>query len=62
MSLRSKGSSEFTLSDVGKITGEVYSPPFATSDDMFWQLKFVPVSKIDSSIRYLYSLSVSISI
>ncbi|KAG9300396.1 hypothetical protein G9A89_010020 [Geosiphon pyriformis] len=39
--LKSKGSFEFTLFEVSKVTGEVYSPPFATSDDMFWQLKFV---------------------
>ncbi|CAG8619634.1 2105_t:CDS:2, partial [Paraglomus occultum] len=50
----SKGSSEFTLSDVGKITGEVYSPPFATSDDMFWQLKFVPSFKDDPDYFSLF--------
>ncbi|CAG8564313.1 14200_t:CDS:2 [Ambispora leptoticha] len=41
--IKGKSSHQFTI-DFSKITGPVFSPPFATSYDMFWQLKFTPCS------------------
>ncbi|CAG8603588.1 8285_t:CDS:2 [Ambispora leptoticha] len=52
--IRSKGSFEYALFEVSKLSGEVYSPPFATSDDMFWQLKFVPSYKEDPDYFSLF--------
>ncbi|CAG8590426.1 8394_t:CDS:2 [Ambispora gerdemannii] len=52
--VRSKGSFEYTLFEVSKLNGEVYSPPFATSDEMFWQLKFVPSYKEDPDFFSLF--------
>ncbi|CAG8741552.1 16085_t:CDS:2 [Gigaspora margarita] len=37
---------EFLLSNVSKINTTVYSPPFGTSHDMFWQLEFIPIFSI----------------
>ncbi|CAB4401497.1 unnamed protein product [Rhizophagus irregularis] len=42
--LKTKSCYEFLLSSVSKIDTTVYSPPFATSHDMFWQLEFIPNS------------------
>ncbi|CAH1758247.1 17710_t:CDS:2 [Entrophospora sp. SA101] len=41
---KTKSCFEFLLSNVTKITNTVYSPPFGTSHDMFWQLEFIPNS------------------
>ncbi|CAG8598973.1 10377_t:CDS:2, partial [Ambispora gerdemannii] len=40
--LKCKGSFEFTIFEATKLVGDVYSPPFATSNEMFWQLVFNP--------------------
>ncbi|CAG8503941.1 7282_t:CDS:2 [Paraglomus occultum] len=40
MSHKSKCLFEFTLYNISKLQGDIYSPPFATSSDMYWQLVF----------------------
>ncbi|CAG8468530.1 9919_t:CDS:2 [Paraglomus brasilianum] len=40
MSQKSKCLFEFTLYNISKLHGDIYSPPFATSGDMYWQLVF----------------------
>ncbi|CAG8436639.1 6371_t:CDS:2 [Ambispora gerdemannii] len=45
MSIKAKSCFEFTLQDLSKLPPKVYSPPFATSHDTFWQLKFKPTSQ-----------------
>ncbi|CAG8524019.1 8171_t:CDS:2 [Acaulospora morrowiae] len=35
---------EFTINNVKQLNDPVYSPPFGTSSDVFWQLKFIPVN------------------
>ncbi|CAG8513656.1 13075_t:CDS:2 [Acaulospora colombiana] len=40
----SKLTFEFTINNVKQLDGPIYSPPFGTSSDIFWQLKFVPVN------------------
>ncbi|KAG9304809.1 hypothetical protein G9A89_016839 [Geosiphon pyriformis] len=40
--LKCKAAFEFRIYNVLKLAGDVYSPPFATSNEMFWQLVFNP--------------------
>ncbi|CAG8505731.1 6528_t:CDS:2 [Acaulospora morrowiae] len=51
---------EFLISNVSKIntTVSVYSPPFATSHDMFWQLEFIPLSSEEPEhcAAFLYAI------
>ncbi|CAG8524002.1 8170_t:CDS:2 [Acaulospora morrowiae] len=35
---------QFTISSISQISDPVFSPPFASSANTFWQLKFIPVS------------------
>ncbi|CAG8635982.1 277_t:CDS:2 [Ambispora leptoticha] len=35
---------EFTINNILNVSTELYSPPFATSSEMFWQLRFVSES------------------
>ncbi|CAG8455719.1 7011_t:CDS:2 [Funneliformis mosseae] len=42
--LKTKCCYEFLLSNVSKINTTVYSAPFGTTHDMFWQLEFIPTS------------------
>ncbi|KAG9304821.1 hypothetical protein G9A89_016851 [Geosiphon pyriformis] len=39
-----KSSFLFHIEDISQISAPVFSPPFATSYDTFWQLKFTPIS------------------
>ncbi|CAG8465017.1 2127_t:CDS:2 [Ambispora leptoticha] len=41
---KTKSSYEFLLSGISTLTSTIYSPPFGTSHDMFWQLEFIPSS------------------
>ncbi|KAG9298814.1 hypothetical protein G9A89_015835 [Geosiphon pyriformis] len=41
---KTKSSFEFLLTGISALTATVYSPPFGTSHDMFWQLEFIPSS------------------
>ncbi|CAG8662798.1 33387_t:CDS:2, partial [Racocetra persica] len=49
---------EFLLSNVSKINTTVYSPPFGTSHDMFWQLEFIPssVEEPDHCAAFLFAI------
>ncbi|CAG8687035.1 12730_t:CDS:1, partial [Dentiscutata heterogama] len=42
MSFKARSGFEFTLLNYNNLATKVYSPPFATSFDTFWQLKFKP--------------------
>ncbi|CAG8448367.1 21420_t:CDS:2 [Dentiscutata erythropus] len=49
---------EFLLSNVSKINTTVYSPPFGTSHDMFWQLEYIPSSaeEPDHCAAFLFAI------
>ncbi|KAG9300392.1 hypothetical protein G9A89_010016 [Geosiphon pyriformis] len=53
-----KGCFEFTLNDISKVEGKIYSPIFSTAADILWQLVFKPCSTADPEFcsMYLYAI------
>ncbi|KAG9300401.1 hypothetical protein G9A89_010025 [Geosiphon pyriformis] len=56
---RARGTFEFLLSNVSKMTRGVYSPPFGTHEDMFWQLEFTPSCKDDPEYCSVYLCAIA---
>ncbi|CAG8643488.1 2239_t:CDS:2 [Ambispora gerdemannii] len=56
---KAKGTFEFLLANVSKMTRGVYSPPFGTHEDMFWQLEFTPSCKDDPEYCSVYLCAIA---
>ncbi|CAG8563312.1 17334_t:CDS:2 [Funneliformis caledonium] len=58
MSFKARSGFEFTLLNYNNLSTKVYSPPFATSFDTFWQLKFKPTSKENPEYCSVYLVAI----
>ncbi|KAG9285022.1 hypothetical protein G9A89_009832 [Geosiphon pyriformis] len=58
MSIKAKSCFEFTLQDFSQLPSKVYSPPFATTHDIFWQLKFKPTSQDSPDHCSIYLIAI----
>ncbi|CAG8591651.1 5445_t:CDS:2, partial [Acaulospora colombiana] len=58
MSFKARSGFEFTLLNYNNLATKVYSPPFATSFDTFWQLKFKPTSKENPEYCSVYLVAI----
>ncbi|GBB89904.1 hypothetical protein RclHR1_16750003 [Rhizophagus clarus] len=58
MSFKARSGFEFTLLNYNNLSTKVYSPPFATSLDTFWQLKFKPTSKGNPEYCSVYLVAI----
>ncbi|CAG8587559.1 12145_t:CDS:2 [Ambispora leptoticha] len=56
---KARGTYEFLLANVSKMTRGVYSPPFGTHEDMFWQLEFTPSCKDDPEYCSVYLCAIA---
>ncbi|CAJ0748193.1 486_t:CDS:2, partial [Entrophospora sp. SA101] len=58
MSFKARSNFEFALINFNNSATKVYSPPFATSFDTFWQLKFKPTSKENPEYCSVYLVAI----